>query len=318
MGKRPKSAKKTAAPPAHFESEQQACNPLVGAHVSIARGVHLAFSRGEALGCRVIQIFTKNASQWKSPRLTEEIISKFIEESRRTGIPVMAHDAYLINLAAPDRALREKSQAALVEEMERAERLHIPHLVMHPGAHKDAGEDAGIEEVIRSFNVVFEQTSGFGVKVLVENTAGQGTALGYCFEHLKRIVENVSEPDRIGVCLDTCHAFTAGYDLRSEASYEHVLHDFDSMLGLDRIEALHVNDSKKGLGSRVDRHEHIGLGKLGLECFRLIMNDPRFVHVPKILETPKELAGRDMDPVNLKTLKDLVRQGKPCSRKPKP
>ncbi len=275
--------------------------------MSVAGGIHRAIARGEALGCTAIQIFTKNASQWRSPPLTEEIVREFKQERRRTGIPVIiAHDAYLINLASPDTSLRNRSRAAFIDEMERAERLGIPYLVMHPGAHKDAGEDAGLRNIVDSFDAVLKQTSGLCVQVLVENTAGQGTALGYSFEHLRRILEDTVHPERLGICFDTCHAFAAGHDLRERSSYDRTMADLEGTVGLGRVKVLHLNDCRKGLGLRVDRHEHVGRGKLGLECFRLIMNDQRFCTVPKILETPKNLYGKDMDPVNLGILRDLV------------
>ncbi|MDQ7784767.1 MAG: deoxyribonuclease IV [Desulfomonilaceae bacterium] len=280
---------------------------LIGAHMSIAGGIHRAITRGEALGCGVIQIFTKNASQWKSPVLTDQTVKKFTQERDGTGILVIAHDSYLINLASPDTFLRNRSIAAFVDEMERAEKLGIPYLVMHPGAHKDSGEEAGLKNIVRSFDAILKQTRGFRVRILVENTAGQGTALGHSFEQLKRIVEGTIHPERMGVCFDTCHAFAAGYDLRDRSGYERTMAELDTAVGMTRIEALHLNDSKKNLGLRVDRHEHIGRGMLGLECFRLIMNDVRFRGVPKVLETPKDLGGLDMDPVNLATLRNLVR-----------
>lgn len=279
---------------------------LIGAHMSIAGGLPLAIGRGEALGCTAIQIFTKNASQWRSPPLEEETVKAFKREQRRTGILVVAHDAYLINLASPDSKLLERSRKAFLDEMERAEQLEIPFLIMHPGAHKDAGEDAGIQKVVDSFNLLLKSTSGFRVKIAVENTAGQGTALGYRIEHLKRMVAETVAPERMAVCFDTCHAFAAGYDIRDAAGYERTLADMDAAVGLERLAALHVNDCKKGLGLHVDRHEHIGRGMLGLEPFRLIMNDPRLSRVPKLLDTPKEFDGQDMDDVNLRLLRGLI------------
>jgi len=279
---------------------------LLGAHVSIAGGVHNAIGRGEDLGCTAIQIFTKNAAQWESNPLAEEEVKKFKEERARTGIMVVVHDAYLINLGSPNTALLKKSRAAFLEEMERAEELEIPYLIMHPGAHTGSGEDAGIRSVARSFNSILRKTSGFRIKILLENTAGQGTALGYSFNHLQRIIEQTVEPERMGVCLDSCHAFAAGYDLRGPSDYHRVMDEFDAVIGLDLLKALHLNDCKKGLGLKVDRHEHLGKGTLGLEFFRLVMNDPRFRHVPKIIETPELLEGEDMDPVNLGLLRGLV------------
>ncbi|MGO9571524.1 MAG: deoxyribonuclease IV [Desulfomonilaceae bacterium] len=280
--------------------------PLLGAHVSIAGGVHRAIGRGEGLGCTAIQIFTKNAAQWQSNPLAEEDVKKFRQERTRTGIMVVVHDAYLINLGSPNTALLKKSQGAFMEEMERAEQLGVPYLIMHPGAHSGSGEDAGIRSVARSFNIIFRKTAGFQVKILIENTAGQGTALGHSFEQLRRILEETNEPERMGVCLDSCHAFAAGYDLRGPSDYQTVMDRFDTLIGLDRLKALHLNDCKKGLGLKVDRHEHLGKGMLGLEFFRLVMNDPRFRHIPKIIETPKFLEGEDMDTLNLGLLRGLV------------
>lgn len=279
---------------------------LLGAHMSIEGGIHKALGRGKSLGCTAIQIFTKNASQWRAPPLTDRLVRDFKSERKRTGIQVIAHDAYLINLGSPQRDLREKSVAAFIEEMERAERLEIPCLVMHPGAHTGSGEDAGILAVISSFDEILRHTAGFRVQILVENTAGQGSALGSSFDHLRRIVHSVNCPERMGICFDTCHAFAAGYDLRDRNGYERTFSRLNEVVGLALLKAIHLNDCKKGLGMRVDRHEHIGLGTLGIEPFRLIMNDPHFRQVPKIIETPKFLDGKDMDRVNLGRLKELV------------
>jgi deoxyribonuclease IV len=281
-------------------------NLLIGAHVSIAKGLHLAFGRGEDLGCTAIQIFTKNATQWKTKPLEEDEIRKFKAERKRTGILVVAHDSYLINLASPKNRLFKQSLAAFLEEMERAEQLGIPYLVMHPGSHTGAGEALGLKSIVRAFSELLCETSGYDLKILVENTAGQGTALGYSFEQISTIIEGTSQPERMGVCLDTCHAFAAGHDLRDRASYRAVMQQLDATVGLDRVKALHLNDSKKDLGLRVDRHEHIGKGRIGSDCFRLIMTDSRFEKVPKLLETPKELDGQDMDPVNLGLLRDFA------------
>jgi deoxyribonuclease-4 len=220
---------------------------------------------------------------------------------------VVAHDSYLINLAAPDRSLLEKSIDAFRDEMERAEQLGLLYLIMHPGSHTGSGEDSGLRSVASALDRLLKDTSGFRVSILLENTAGQGTALGHKFEHLARLMAEVSDPERMGVCLDTCHAFAAGYDLHDNDGYESVLHELDLEVGLDKLKAIHLNDAKKGLGSRVDRHEHIGRGMLGLECFRLIMTDQRLDTVPKFIETPKQLNGKDVDPVNLGVLRGLVR-----------
>jgi len=281
---------------------------LLGAHMSIAGGVHKAIGRGEALGCTAIQVFTKNATRWKVEPLSREEVAQFGAERLRTGVLAAAHDSYLINIASPDSALWKKSLAALIEEVERAEQLQIPFLIMHPGSHTGAGVDNGLRSISRALNQLLQETAGFGVKIVLENTAGQGTALGSSFQHLARIVGESIQPARLGVCLDTCHAFAAGYDLSHKAGYDQVLDELDQILGLSMLMALHLNDSKKGLGSRVDRHEHIGRGMIGLECFLLIMNDPRFEDIPKLIETPNELGGVEMDPVNLHLLKEMVGQ----------
>jgi deoxyribonuclease IV len=279
---------------------------LLGAHVSIAGGVHKAIPRGEALGCTAIQIFTKNASQWKARPLEQPDVREFKLERGQTGILALAHDGYLINLASPNPDLLLKSRASFKEEMDRAEELEIPYLIMHPGSHAGSGEEAGLKSVVLSLNTLLTSTAGYCVSILIENTAGQGTALGYSFDHLCRIIHDSTVPERIGICLDTCHAFAAGYDLSNASGYESVMEELDAKIGLNSLKALHLNDCKKGLGQRVDRHEHIGKGKLGLECFRAIMNDSRLNRVPKFIETPKTLNDQDMDPVNLNLLRSLV------------
>ncbi len=223
---------------------------LLGAHVSIAGGVHRAIGRGEDLGCTAIQIFTKNAAQWESNPLPEEEVKKFKKGRARTGIMVVVHDAYLINLGSPNTALLKKSQAAFLDEMERAEELEIPYLIMHPGAHTGSGEDAGIKSVARSFNIILRKTSGFRVKILVENTAGQGTALGHSFQHLQRIIEQMTEPERMGVCLDSCHAFAAGYDLRGPSNYHRMMDEFDAVIGLDCTQGPTPERLQEGLGAQ--------------------------------------------------------------------
>ncbi len=274
--------------------------------MSIAGGVHKAIPRGEALGCTAIQIFTKNASQWKARPLAQPEVRDFKLERGRTGILALAHDGYLINLGSPNSDLLLKSSASFREEMDRAEELEIPYLIMHPGSHVGSGEEAGLKSVILSLNTILASTAGYRVSILLENTAGQGTALGYSFDHLRRIIHDSTAPERIGICLDTCHAFAAGYDLSNASGYESVMEELDAKIGLDRLKALHLNDCKKGLGQRVDRHDHIGKGKLGLECFRAIMNDSRLNRVPKFIETPKTLNDQDMDPVNLELLRSLI------------
>lgn len=306
MSKRSRSPGKANEAKADRRSSEGKTKLLLGAHMSIAGGIHLAVARGEDVGCTAIQIFTKNATRWVGRSPTEAEIEKFKSECRRTGIMAVAHDSYLINLGTPEAVLRVKSIDAFVDEMERAEELDLPYVIMHPGAHRGAGEDAGIAHVVASFNTVLKRTSGFRVKILVENTAGQGTSLGHSVEHLARIVNEPSAPERLGICIDSCHAFVAGHNIGERQGYDEFFHLLDGRIGLDRLGAIHLNDCKKGLGSRVDRHEHIGRGALGLNFFRFVMNDGRFSAVPKLLETPKELAGADMDPINLGILRKLV------------
>ncbi len=276
-----------------------------GAHMSIGGGVYKAFGRGEKLGCETIQIFTKNANQWKAKPLTKQDVTRFAEEERRTGIqPVLAHDSYLINIASPDSNLRQRSLGALHEEMERAERLGVPYLVLHPGAHRGAGEEAGLRRIAENINLLHTRTPSFKLMLLLETTAGQNTVLGYRFEQLREILGRIEQNNRVGICLDTAHIFAAGYDLRRRRAFDATLEDFEKVLGLHKLKAVHVNDSKKPLGSRVDRHEHIGKGFLGIEAFRLLVNEPRLSQLPMILETPKE-PGADAE--NLRVLRGLVR-----------
>ncbi len=278
----------------------------LGAHVSIAGGLHKALSRGEELGCDVIQVFTKNATQWRSRAIGREEVALFKAEVERTGIHVIAHDSYLINLGSPDGGLRRRSVAALTDETERAELLGLDQIVVHPGAHKGSGVNAGIRRIAGSISETLKRTSGSAVKILLENTAGQGTALGHTFDQIGRIIDMTVAPERLRMCLDTCHAFAAGYDLASAAGYEEAVDELDEAVGLDLVEALHLNDCLQGFDSRVDRHEHIGMGTIGADCFRRLMNDVRFEDRPKLIETPKELNGREMDPVNLRRLRAMI------------
>ncbi len=281
--------------------------PLLGAHMSIAGGIHLAFERAQQAGCRTLQIFLKNSNQWRAKALTEQDQALFSEARARSGIaPVVAHSSYLINLATPDRSLHGKSVEALVEELERANYLGVPAVVLHPGAHKDSGEAAGIAAVAQGLNAAFERVPP-PVTVLLENTAGQGSSVGHRFEQLGAILEGVRDAGRIGFCLDTCHLFAAGYDIGTEAGYRRTMRAFDRLIGKEKIRAFHVNDSRKPLGSRVDRHTHIGQGCIGLEAFRCLVNDRRFAAVPKILETPKD-EDLELDRMNLSTLRSLRRR----------
>ncbi len=279
---------------------------LAGAHMSIAGGLHKAFDRGLQVQCNTIQIFLKNSNRWEAKVLTEEDCILFRKAQRESGIsPVLAHDSYLINLASPDPALYRKSLEAFVGEMDRANRLGVPYLVLHPGAHTGEGVAAGIRRIAGALNVALRRVPP-PLTILLENTAGQGSSLGRRFEELAAILDRIEEKDRVGFCLDTCHAFAAGYDMRTEDGYSRTLRDFDRLIGIEKIRAFHVNDSKKDLGSRVDRHCHIGEGLLGLSAFRLLVNDARFAAIPKILETPKGEGSRE-DRRNLATLRRLIR-----------
>jgi deoxyribonuclease-4 len=278
----------------------------LGAHMSISGGAHLAPGRGVAVGCGVIQVFTTNANQWRGKMPTDTDSALFREKWEEAGLhDIVAHDIYLINLASAPGDVRDKSMIAFQEEMQRCARLGIDKIVMHPGSHLGEGEDTGIKRIVDSFNALFASTPEFTGKVLLENTAGQGSNLGFRFSHLQAIIEGSDYPDRFGVCLDTCHSFAAGYDLTSQEGYRETFDEFDTLIGLAKLACFHFNDSKKGLLSRVDRHEHIGQGALGLEPFRMLLNDQRFRSVPKILETPKG-DHDEMDRVNLKILRELI------------
>ena len=281
--------------------------PLVGAHISIAGGTPLAFERGIAAGCAAMQIFTKNATRWEAPPLAPEEVARFRAEQARTGIsPVVAHGSYLVNLASPDPALLERSRKAFLEELQRAGELGLLCVITHPGAHMGAGVEAGLSRVAESLDWLEERAGAAAPRICLENTAGAGTVLAGDFAHLGAILGRVRDPARIGVCIDSCHAHAAGYDLSNAVAYGTALEALEAVVGPGRVLAIHLNDAKGERGSRLDRHEHLGRGRLGLECFRLFMNDPRFVGVPKIIETPKEEQGREMDPVNLGVLRRLA------------
>ncbi len=300
--------------------------PLFGAHMSVAGGLYKAIDSATALEMDTVQLFTHSPSQWpvqpsQDPKkpwvdkpLAEEDIVGFREALAASSLRyATAHDSYLINLASPDDALHERSIAAFLVEMRRAEALGLAYLVMHPGTPTDGDEKAGIKRIVRAFDKIHKACPKYKVMVLVETTAGQGMTLGHRFEHLAAILDGVKNPERLGVCLDTCHVFAAGYPLAPREEYEKTIKNFDAVIGLNKLRVFHLNDSKKPLGSRVDRHEWIGHGHLGLEPFRLLVNDPRFADLPMILETPKDGPnGEAMDPVNLRALRDLVGKKKPA------
>ena len=277
---------------------------LLGAHVSIAGGLEKAFARGEKIGCTAIQIFTRNASRWQAKPLTQDAVTAFHQARSRSSISYVAvHDSYLINLASPDSELRAKSIDAFRDEMIRCSRLGIGDLVMHPGAHMGAGTAAGLTQLVASFRSVFQQAPD-GVRVLLENTAGQGTSLGARFTELAEVLERLPQGN-FAICFDSCHAFAAGYDLATAHGYMQTMAEIDRLIGAERLALFHLNDSKKPLGARVDRHDHVGIGAIGRAGFRELMQDQRFAALPKIIETP---AGENHchDLENLALLRELA------------
>jgi len=277
--------------------------------MSIAGGVNLAIERARSINCTAMQMFVKNNMQWFARPLASREIRSFLEQ-HQTGelLSIFAHANYLINLAATNGQFHANSIRSLSEELVRADQLQLPFLVLHPGAHLGAGEEAGLNKIVQSIDCVLSRLPGIKTRIALETTAGQGSCLGSKFEHLAYIIDRVREPKRLCVCLDTAHVFAAGYDIRNEASIRKTFREFDRVIGLQRLVAIHLNDSKTICGSRVDRHEHIGKGKIGLPGFRFIMQDRRFRKIPKVLETPK---GKDLreDVANLKTLRALARNG---------
>jgi len=274
--------------------------------MSIGGGVHTAIERACSIGCTAMQIFVKNNMQWFARPLTRPEIGAFLKHTqRRELLSVFAHSNYLINLAATNPQFHANSLRALAEELIRADQLKLPFLVLHPGAHLGAGEEAGLERIIESIDRVLSGIPKIKTRIALETTAGQGSCLGSKFEHLAYIISRVREPERLCICLDTAHVFAAGYDIGSESAVRKVFAQFHRIIGLDRLVAIHLNDSKTARGSRVDRHEHIGKGKIGLAAFRFIMRNRRFRKIPKVLETPK---GKDLreDVENLKTLRALL------------
>jgi deoxyribonuclease-4 len=263
---------------------------MLGAHMSIAGGVSKALDRAASVGSNAVQVFTKNNRQWKGPAIDEEDVARWQEEMPALDIDyAVSHASYLINLATPKDDLWERSLNAQKDELRRAHAYGIPHVVLHPGAHTGSGEEAGIERIAAALNRIHAETPDYGdTKTLLEVMAGQGSTLGYRFAHLATMIEKVQETDRVGVCLDTCHAFAAGYDLRTEEGYEAMMAELDAELGLETVGCLHFNDSKGEFDSRKDRHTHIGEGNIGAEGFRLFLNDPRWDGTAMLLETPKD------------------------------
>lgn len=281
---------------------------MLGSHLSITGGYHKAVERAAAVGCECVQIFTKNNNQWRAKPLTPDDCTRFRAALAEHKIRApLAHNSYLINLASPDEVLWRRSLEAMVVELERAHDLGIPYVVAHPGAFTTSSEEQGTARIITALNEIHQRCAKLDSQVLLETTAGQGSCLGWRFEHLADILGGVREHQRLGVCFDTCHVFAAGYPLGTPEEYQQTMQAFDQIVGIARIKAFHLNDSKKALGSRVDRHEHIGEGMLGLEPFRLLLADPRFADTPMYLETEKgERDGVDLDAINLATLRGLV------------
>jgi len=275
--------------------------------MSIAGGVDQALERGASIGCRAVQLFTKNNNRWEGKAIGDEETERFRELARgfRPGM-LLAHVGYLINLASPGGEVRRRSLAAFRDELERAERLGLAGVVFHPGSHLGDGEAKGIARIVKSIDRVHRETAGFRVRALLETTAGQGTSVGRTFEELAAIRSRVREPERLGVCLDTCHVFAAGYPIHTRAGYRETIEALDRALGIDSLRAVHLNDSMKPFGSRRDRHEHIGKGEIGLDGFRFFVTDRRFRKIPMVLETPKSEDLHE-DVRNLRVLRSLRR-----------
>jgi deoxyribonuclease-4 len=278
-----------------------------GAHVSAAGGVDLALTRANDFGMTSCQLFTKNERQWASKPLDPEVVTRFHERNAEFGFKhLVAHDSYLINIASPNTESWEKSRLALAHELERCDTLGIPYLVSHPGAHMGDGVEVGIERVSRAINLIHQEMPNGTSIILLETTAGQGTTLGRSFEEIGAMIDQIEDKSRIGVCMDTCHIFAAGYDIRDPETYATTIAEFEKYVGLGYLKCLHLNDSQKGLGMHVDRHAHIGEGEIGLEGFRNFVNDTRLIGLPGILETPKEAPDFAEDRTNMNALKDLI------------
>ncbi|MDZ4819596.1 MAG: deoxyribonuclease IV [Planctomycetota bacterium] len=285
--------------------------PILGAHQSISGGYYRAVELAAECGCQCVQLFTKNNNQWRAKEITPADALRFREALQKAGLSnPLSHDSYLINLATPNDELWHKSIDAFAVELQRADQLGIPCVVTHPGSFTTSTESAGLARIVQAIDEVHARLPQGEALTLLENTAGQGTNLGWRFEHLATILRGVKHPQRVAVCIDTCHLFAAGYPFSTEKDYQATMHELDQVIGLNQIRAIHLNDSKRELGSRVDRHEHIGQGHIGLDGFRWLLNDPRLQHVPMYLETPKEdengANGIVLDRMNLQTLRSLV------------
>lgn len=277
----------------------------LGVHVSVAGGVDLAVERGVALKCDSIQIFNKNNNQWKAFVISDEVVARYKANLKACSIhPVISHASYLINLATSDQALWEKSRDSFAEELDRCDRLGIPYLIVHPGSHMGAGEDVGIARVAAALNEIYARKKVKCVTT-IEHTAGQGNHIGYKFEHLAGIRKGMNDKKKFAVCLDTCHLVAAGYDYSTPEKYQAMMASFDKIVGLKTLKAVHLNDSKTTLGSRVDRHDHIGKGTVSKSGFRSFLTDPRLAEIPGVIETPTDGTGKD-EKRNLATLRRLA------------
>jgi deoxyribonuclease-4 len=283
--------------------------PHFGAHMSISGGLDKAIERIRRVDGEALQVFTRNQRMWRTKALTDEAVAAFLEAKAEWGFPhVAAHVSYLVNLASPKEDIRAKSIDALADELGRAQRLDIPYVVLHPGSHGGDGLDVGVERIVAGLDAALERSQTDAPMLLLENTAGQGTGVGSAFEDLARVIDGVALPERIGICFDTCHAFAAGYDMRSPEAFQATMDALDASVGLARLKFFHLNDAKKGLGSHLDRHEHIGQGAIGRDGFRNLVRDPRFAGHPMVLETPKDDADPDLnwDQENLAILRELA------------
>ncbi len=281
---------------------------LIGAHMSVAGGLYTAFERADRVGCTALQIFTKNSNQWNDPVLTAEDIAKYRDAANKSKVRiVVSHDSYLINLCGATPELLSRSRKAFVNEIERCRLLGIRYVIFHPGAHTTQDRESALKLVSESLNYAHDATAGADVLTLVETTAGQGTNVGSSFAEVAEIISGVKNMKRVGVCIDTCHIFAAGYDIRTMAGYAATMKEFGELIGFGMLHAIHFNDARKPLNSHVDRHEHIGRGEIGTQAFGFFMNDDRLVDVPKIIETPKGDDGFSMDVENLNLLRSLVR-----------
>lgn len=290
---------------------------LLGAHVPVTGGLHNAPANGRAIGAEAIQIFTRSQLQWKARPVAATEAAAFRDAVAASGVrSVMTHGSYLVNLAALDAVILAKGREAFAADMERCQALGIPHLVFHPGAHMGAGREAGLAAIARSLDEILANAAAPAVMPLIEVTAGQGTCVGERFSDIAEILSLVQAPERLGVCLDTCHLYAAGYDIATPDGYERTIAELDRLVGLTRVKAVHINDSKKGLGSRLDRHARIGEGTMGLETFRRIVNDPRFAGVPMVVETPGPLAEWKKEVALLRSLREPIAAAVDVARAP--